>query len=107
MAVVAMGMISFSANAQEEKTTTETMDPTTQTMQVNDNFEKIDKSQLPQAVKDAIMTDMDGMMVKEAYVGEDTVYKIVVALMTDDTQTKTVYADAEGHWIKPKKDNMN
>lgn len=105
LAVFAFGMISFSANAQEEKMTT--VDTTAQTMQINDNFKEIDKSQLPQAIKDAIMTDMDGMMVSKAYIGEDSIFKIIVASQQDQSMTKTVYADAEGNWIKADDESMN
>lgn len=106
LAVFALGMISFSANAQQEEKTS-VMDSTAKTMQINDNFKEIDKSQLPQAIKDVIMTDMDGMMVSKAYIGEDSIFKIIVASQKDNSMTKTVYADADGNWIKPKNDSMN
>jgi len=106
LAVFVLGMISFSANAQQEGKT-KAMDSTAKTMQVKDNFKEIDKSQLPQAIKDAIMTDMDGMMVSKAYIGEESIFKIIVASLKDKSMTKTVYADAQGNWIKPKDDSMN
>ena len=106
LAVFALGIISFSANAQQEGTM-KSMDSTAQSRQINDNFKEIDKSQLPQAIKDAIMTDMDGMMVFKAYIGEDNIFKIIVASLQDNSVTKTVYADVEGNWVKPKDDSMN
>ncbi len=106
IAVFALGMISFSANAQQEQKT-KAMDSTAKIMQINDNFKEIDKSQLPQAIKDVIMTDMDGMMVSKAYIGEDSIFKIIVASQKDNSMTKTVYADGDGNWIKPKDDSMN
>ena len=102
MAVCVLGIVSF-ATAQEEKTNTP-VDTTAQTISLENNFEKIDKSQLPQAIKDAIMNDMDGMKVMEAYIGEDSIYMIVVAAMNNEADKKTVYADADGNWVKPKND---
>ncbi|MGB3773974.1 MAG: hypothetical protein WA951_01840 [Leeuwenhoekiella sp.] len=100
-------MTSFSVNAQEERTT-QTVDPTAQTMEMSDKFDEIDKSQLPQTIKDLIMTEMDGMKVMEAFVGKTTsIYKVLVAPMDDETKVKTVYADAEGQWVEPKKDEMS
>lgn len=106
LAVFALGIISFSANAQQEENT-KMMDSTAQTMQIKDNFKEIDKSQLPQAIKDAIMTDMDDMMVSKAYIGENSIFKIIVVSQKDNSIQKTVYANAEGNWIKPKDDSMN
>jgi len=102
LAIFAMGILSFSANAQEKTETEQAMSPAVKTMQIADNFEEIDKSQLPQTIKDVIMTDMDGMKVLEAYVGEDSIYKIVVAELKNESITKTVYADADGNWIEPE-----
>ncbi|WP_031427038.1 hypothetical protein [Flavimarina sp. Hel_I_48] len=102
IAVFAMGILSSSATAQEKVETTQKKDLVVKTMQVTDNFEEIDKSQLPQTIKDVIMTDMDGMKVTEAYVGENSIYKIIVADLKNESKTKTVYLDADGNWIKPE-----
>lgn len=100
--VFALTLFAFSAKAQE-KTTTEQMDPTTQTMAMDEEYTEIDKSTLPQPIKDAIMNDMDGMMVSKVWMAKDETFKIEVASQQDTAQKKTVYADAEGNWIDPKK----
>ncbi len=108
--VFAFGILSFSATAQEttpmHKDSTEHVVASTETMRSMPAYKKIDKSQLPQAIKDAVMNDLDGMMVSEAYIGADNTYKVVVTSM-DKKETKTLLATQEGKWIKPdqKPDN--
>lgn len=102
-AIVAIGMVSFSATAQEtepmQQDSTEQVTASTETTSVE--YKEIDKSQLPQTVKDAVMNDLDGMMVSEAYIGSDNTFKIVVS-DADSTETKTLYATENGEWIKPE-----
>ena len=101
-----IGFISLSAAAQQtepmKKDSTEQVVASTETMTTPEEFKKIDKSQLPQAVKDAVMNDFDGMMVTEAYITPDETFKIVVSGMNDKSKTQTLWADKEGKWLKPK-----
>ena len=101
-AIVALGMIGFSATAQEtEPMQNDSTQVESQTMQSETEYKKIDKSILPQPIKDAVLNDLDGMMVSEAYMAPDKTYKIVVSDM-DNTETKTLYATEDGKWIKPE-----
>lgn len=68
---------------------------------VQDGFSEIQTAELPSAVNDAVATDFEGATVAKAYKNEKGAYKL--SLVTADKQTKTVYANANGEWIKPKK----
>lgn len=62
-------------------------------------YEKIETSQLPDAVKKAVATDYAGTKITEAYKAKDNTYKIV--LMTKTGEKGTVFADEKGNWITP------
>lgn len=104
--------LTFSANAQEPEVPQQAEEETEAVVTQEPEFEKIDKAVLPQAVKDAVMNDLDGMAIQEAYVTADEeetkMYKLVVAATTADTTvpSKTLYADAEGNWLKPEDLNV-
>lgn len=61
-----------------------------------DNFQRIDVSQLPKAIIDAVQRDFSGATIAEAYVNELSIYKLVLVSGPDK---KTFYADAQGNWI--------
>lgn len=61
-----------------------------------DNFQRIDVSQLPKAIVDAVQRDFSGATIAEAYVNELNIYKLVLVSGLDK---KTFYADAQGNWI--------
>jgi hypothetical protein len=61
-----------------------------------DNFQRIDVSQLPKAIVDAVQRDYSGATIAEAYVNELSIYKLVLVSGPDK---KTFYADAQGNWI--------
>lgn len=101
--MVAAGMFLFTQNAQaqveepEEMEQTETME---KVQEMKDDFKQIDVVALPQSVKDAIMTDLNGAVAEEAWVKEKdgkTVYKLT--LNTEGEKTKA-YIDKEGNWIE-------
>lgn len=61
-----------------------------------DNFQRIDVSQLPKEIVDAVQRDYSGATIAEAYVNELSIYKLVLVSGPDK---KTFYADAQGNWI--------
>lgn len=81
--------------AQETETTTEVK--TEVTTSVENDFEKIEVSELPEAVVNAVSTDFAGSLAEEAWVKEEEgkkVYKLKV-----NGQEEPLFADAEGNWI--------
>jgi len=100
--MAAVGMFLFTQNAQAQETESEKMESTEamEAQEVKDDYKKVDVLALPQAVKDAVMTDMNGAVAEEAWVKEKdgkTVYKL--ALNTEGEKTKA-YIDKEGNWIE-------
>ena len=86
------------AQAQETETTVETTVETQ--VQVGDEFEKIELTELPAAVTTAITTDFAEATTQEAWFKEEegkAVYKIQISAAGEE---QTLYADAEGNWIK-------
>ena len=86
--------------AQDVEETSTTTEVVTEVSVVQDDFKKIEVSELPAAVTAAIATDFEGATTTEAYVKEKEgklVYKIKLDV---NGEVKKVYADAEGNWIK-------
>lgn len=72
----------------------------TETAVQQDDFKKIEVSELPETITAAIATDFEGAITKEAYVKEKEgklIYKIKLDV---NGVEKKVYADADGNWIK-------
>lgn len=89
--------------AQVAETTTEVQ--TEVRTSVENDYEKVEIAELPQAVATAVSTDYAGATTEEAWVKEKEgkqVYKLKLS-----GQEEHVYVDAEGNWIekdKKKKD---
>lgn len=64
---------------------------------VQDNFKEISTSDLPAAVTEAVSTDFSGATIAKAYVNQASEYKLILSV---DGDSKTVYANATGEWIK-------
>lgn len=62
------------------------------------DFKTIKADDLPQAVKDAVAKDFAGATISKAAVNAKGVYQIVIA--TEEKASQTLYANAEGEWIK-------
>lgn len=101
--MAAAGMFLFSQNVQaqveepEEMEQTETVE---EAQEVKDDFKKLDVLALPQAIKDAIMTDLNAAVAEEAWVMEKdgkSVYKLALNV---DGEKKVAYLDKEGNWIE-------
>lgn len=65
---------------------------------VAQDYKEVQASEVPQAVQDAVANDFDGATISKAYVNAQGEYKIELA--TADAKTATVYANANGEWIK-------
>ena len=70
-------------------------------MKAQQDYQKIDKAQLPEAVKAAVARDFEGSEISEAFISKDNTYKIV--LVNKNGERGMVFADANGKWIKPSK----
>ncbi|RXG20632.1 hypothetical protein DSM02_2486 [Leeuwenhoekiella polynyae] len=66
---------------------------------VQDGFEKIETSALPETVTNAVATDKAGSTVEEAYFNEElSVYKLM--LKAEGAEAETAYINEEGKWVK-------
>jgi len=101
--VAAAGMFLFSQNAQaqveEETREMEQMEAQKDTLQQNE-FKRVDILALPQAVKDAVMTDMNGAVTDEAWVKEEEGKMIYKLNLSVEGGKKEAYIDEEGNWIE-------
>ena len=103
IALAAMFFYSENANAQTEAPVVEETEEIAEApAQEKSDFTEIDVVALPQAVKDAVMTDFNAAVTEEAWVKEKdgkTMYKLSLNV---DGEKKKVYADEEGNWIDKK-----
>ncbi|TYP77126.1 hypothetical protein [Aquimarina intermedia] len=65
----------------------------------NLKFRAIEIVELPMAIQDKAAVDFENFRIKEAYISENELYKIV--LVNKDNFTQVVFASAKGEWIKP------
>lgn len=103
MAAAGMFFITQTASAQTEGEVTEANVEAQEQMQEKDDFTAIDVVALPQAIKDAVMTDYYGAVTEEAWVKEKdgkTKYKLHLNV---DGEKKEAYIDQEGNWIDKDK----
>jgi len=105
-AAIGLFFTGVQAQVAETTTTTETEVTTQTVVSEDDDFEKIEVAELPEAVTTAITRDFAGATTQEAWVKEKegkVVYKLKLNV---DGEEKKLYSDAEGNWIdkKDKKD---
>jgi len=67
---------------------------------VAQDFKEIKATELPKPVLEAVATDFKGATVSKAYKNAKGEYKVVIA--TADKKEKTLYANADGKWMKKK-----
>jgi len=67
---------------------------------VAQDFKEIKATELPKPVLEAVASDFEGATVSKAYKNAKGEYKVVVA--TADNKQKTLYATADGNWVKKK-----
>jgi len=70
-----------------------------------EEFTSVDVMELPQAVKDAIMTDYNGAMASEAWVKDSDGMKVYKLKLDVEGNTEKVYIDQDGKWLE--KDDMD
>ncbi|MEO2063294.1 MAG: hypothetical protein ABGW97_09955 [Christiangramia sp.] len=102
--LMTMGAIFFSSQniqAQEDKEQEVEVETTVETeVTVQEDFTDLDVMQLPQPVKDAIMTDYNGAVASQAWVkteGDQKIYKIDIDVKGE---TETAFADQDGNWLE-------
>jgi len=88
---IAIVLGSFTAIA-----TTVPVSTTEKTIYVQD-FKEIKNEELPEAVKNALKTSYPDAKLDKAYVNSNKEYKLEITVVD---QKATVYADANGNWIK-------
>ena len=64
---------------------------------VQEEFKEIKNEELPEAVKTALKTSYPDAKLDKAYVNSNKEYKLEITVVD---QKATVYADANGNWIK-------
>lgn len=94
-------------NAQQDAAIAQvSTDETTMTQAVDvqetvaQDFKEIKATELPKPVLEAVASDFKGATVSKAYKNAKGEYKVVIA--TADNKQKTVYANADGEWMKKK-----
>ena len=100
MTVAAATTMLFAAQNMTAQETTQdvAMNETEVQAPVQDGFEKIEASALPEVVTNAIEADKAGSTVTEAYVNEELgVYKLT--LQAEGSEAETAFINAEGKWV--------
>ena len=90
----------FTTTSQAQVAEASTEVTTEVTTTVQNDYEKVEVAELPEAVTTAISTDYAEAETKEAWVKEQEgkkVYKIKLAV---EGEEKEVFVDAEGNWIE-------
>lgn len=95
---LALGML-FTTNANAQVEDNMKKAPTEANSQ--QEYVKIDKSEVPELVVAAVARDFKGSTIAEAYKAEDNTFKLV--LVNAAGEKGMVFADATGKWIKPAK----
>jgi len=104
MTVAAAATMLFATQSIKAQETTEdvAMMQTEVEAPVQDGFEKIETSALPETVTNAVATDKVGKTVGEAYYNEELkVYKVV--LEAEGAEPETAYINEEGKWVEIQK----
>lgn len=99
IAAAAMFFFTENANAQVEGEVNTDVEVEAQAQEKTD-FKAIDVVALPQAIKDAVMTDFNGAVTEEAWVKEKDGKLIYKLSLNVEGEKKKVYADEEGNWIE-------
>lgn len=73
------------------------IETTTQISLFQEEFKEVKITDIAQPVQDALKKDFADAKVSNAYVNEKKEYKLVLVI---GEKTETVYADAEGKWLK-------
>lgn len=100
-AATALLFATQTASAQE-KTEEVAMNKTEVQAPVQDGFEAVEVSALPETVLEAVAADKAGTKIAEAGFNADKeLYKL--ELTAEGVEPETAYITADGTWVKPKK----
>ena len=99
MAVAGLFFASQTMRAQQEPVEEATEEIEAEVAPEVVGFEMIDVLALPQPVKDATMTEFNAVA-SEAWVKLENDKKIYKLNIASDGEVKTVYATADGEWLK-------
>lgn len=98
--IAAAGMFFFTQNINAQVEPEEQgLETAQEAQQQHPEFREVDVVALPQAVKDAVMSDHTGATTEQAWVKQKdgkTVYKLS---LNSEGQKEKLYIDAEGNWI--------
>lgn len=64
---------------------------------IQEKYKEVKMEEIPDAVKKSLETAYPGAQIEKGYVSEKKEYKLEIAV---GDQKATVYADANGNWIK-------
>ena len=90
----ALAFASLTTFATTQKNSIET---TSQISLFQEEFKEIKIEDIAQPVKDALKKDFADAKVSKVYVNEKNEHKLVLSI---GEKTETIYADAEGKWLK-------
>lgn len=101
LTAVAAAAMFFSVQFTQAQVTGQEQTPVEVVASVQEDFVKIEASELPAEVEAAIERDFAGATVAEAFVAEkDGAKKYKLVLTLENGETKKLYADAQGNWIE-------
>ncbi|MDP5045133.1 MAG: hypothetical protein NWQ06_09160 [Leeuwenhoekiella sp.] len=104
MTVAAAATLLFASekvNAQDTENKDIALNKTEVQAPVNDGFEKIEISELPKIVTDAVVVDKAGATVDEAFLNDELkVYKLT--LVSEGQESETAYINEVGKWVEVK-----
>lgn len=106
--VAVMSLGSLTAFAQDTETAveaevateavTEAATDAAATMEAQDEFTAIELSALPETITEALARDYPNAEISQAYVNEESKYKLEVT--AEDGSDLQLYADADGNWLE-------
>ena len=95
LSAILLGSISTFAQEAKTKDTKATMDSTSKMAQ--ENYKEVKAEELPEALKTSLKAGYPDATVTKAYINDKKEYKMDIAV---GDQKATVYADAQGNWLK-------
>ncbi len=95
-----VGLCTISTLKAQEKGEENNVEIMTEESKEQETFQPVDVSQVPAPIVAAVTSDFKGAKISKAYKNSKDEYKLEIKNDTANT-TKTVYASAEGKWIKP------
>jgi hypothetical protein len=77
--------------------TAATINPSSQSVSIADEYTEIKKEEVPAAVMEALKKGYPDAVLTKAFINEKKEYKLEIAVKDQKT---TVYADVDGKWIQ-------